>query len=177
MVMVVCGHPTATGQCNPTSVPAATWQQIDGGTSLGVYVVCNAPAITSITLVNGAGNLNAVVTEWSGVVDTNCLDQQRNSNGCPTPPGNWTSLATSVVTQARELIIGAGMASAADAGLTIDAPFVMARNAKGQNSAANSYTAFQLVDTAPVAYTATGTIQSSAGGLACFNDVFTFKAL
>ena len=178
MVLVVCGHPTASGQCVPTSTPAATWQQIDGGTSLGVYVACGAPAITSITLQNGAGGgLTAVVTEWSGVVAANCLDQMRISNPCPTPPGSWTSLATPTVTQNRELIIAAGMASAVDAGLTIDGPFMMARNAKGANAQSNAYTAFHLVDAAPATYTATGTIQQSAGGLACFNDVFTFKML
>jgi hypothetical protein len=177
MVFVVCGHPTASGQCFPTSTPAATWQQIDGGTSLGVYVACGAPAITSITLQNGAGGLTAVVTEWKGIVAANCLDKQRISNPCPTPPGTWTSLATPAVTQNRELILAAGMASAVDAGWTIDTPFVMARDAKGAAAQSNVYTAYQLVDAAPTSYTATGTIQQSAGGLACFNDVFTFKAL
>jgi hypothetical protein len=177
MVMVVCGHPMATGQCFPTSTPSATWLQLDSGSSLGVYVVCGAPAITSITLQNAAGGLTAVVTEWRGLLPTNCSDMKRVSNPCPTPPGAWTSLATPTVSQNRELIVAAGMASATDAGLTIDPPFVMARNAKGAAAQSNAYTAFYEVDAAPTTYTATGTLQQTTTGLACFNDVFTFKAL
>lgn len=175
MVLVVCGHPNATGQCLPSSTPDFAWNQIDGGTSLGVYVACGAPAFTSITVQNGAGHVNVLVTEWTGVVGTNCLDRSRISSPCPAPPGTWTSQATNPVTQNRELIIAVGMASAVDAGYTIDPPYVMARNATGINSAATVYTAYQTVDAAPTTYSATGTIAQSQGGQACFNDIFTFK--
>src|SRR5262245_41826283 len=45
IVIVVCGGLNAGTACAPVSTPPATWQQIDPGLTLGVYVACNAPAI------------------------------------------------------------------------------------------------------------------------------------
>jgi len=177
MVLVVCGHISATGPCLPTSTPATTWTQLDGGTSLGVYVACNAPAITSITLQNGADDAMVIVSEWAGITTSNCLDVQRISSPCPgTLPGNWTSQATPVVSQNREVIIATGMASAQNGGISIDAPYQQSYYT-GVNSTTSMYIAHQFVDATPTTYTATGTIQQSQPGKACFNDIFAFRAL
>lgn len=176
MVLVVCGALNAPSACAPTSTPAATWQQIDPGTTLGVYVACNAPAITSITVANGATDMNAVVTEWSGVIaSASCLDTKNISQPCPTAPAAWDTQPTvQPVSQNRETIIAVGHAGGANAGWTVDAPYQIATNATGVNAGVNVLVAYQEVDAAPMAYAATGTVNQWS--VACFTDVFAFRA-
>ncbi len=175
MVMVVCGGLNTPSPCAPVSTPAATWQQIDPGTTLGVYIACNAPAITSISISNGADDMQFVATEWSGVVAANCFDTSHISQPCPTAPAEWNTQPTNQpVSQNRELIVAVGQAGAVNAGWTVDAPYAIATDAKGVNAAVNVLVAYQEVDAAPMAYFATGTINQWS--IACFTDVFGFRA-
>jgi hypothetical protein len=176
MVLLVCGGFNGTSPCAPSSTPPATWQQIDPGTTLGVYVACNAPAITQINVVNKGQDLNAVVTEWSGAIaSAACFDTSRISTPCPTAPAAWNTLSTAQpVSQNRELIVAVGHAGAQNAGWTVDPPYQIAANALGVNAGVNVLVAYQEVDATPMAYSATGTVNQWA--TACFTDVFAFRA-
>ena len=175
MVLVVCGGFNSPGLCTVSSTPATTWTNIDPGSTLGVYVACNAPAITSITISNGAQRMNMVVTEWSGVVaSAGCFDQKRISTPCATAPTAWDTQLTPTVSQNRELLVAVTYADAANAGWTIDPPYQMGFNATGVNAAVNVMVGYQQVNAPPMPYSATGTVNSWQ--FACFSDVFTFKA-
>ena len=176
MVVVVCGGLNAPALCTPSSTPAATWTNIDPGSTLGVHVACNAPAITSVTVTNGGTAMNLVVTEWSGVVAAaTCLDTKRISTPCATAPTTWDTGFTPTVSQNRELLVTVGRADAPDAGWTVDAPYQIGFDAKGVNSIVNVLVGYQKVDASPMAYKATGTVNQYQ--FACFTDVFAFKAL
>ena len=175
MVMVVCGGLNGPA-CVVTSTPATTWQQVDPGTTLGVYVACDVPAITSISATNGATDMNLVVTEWSGIQSSaSCFDTKRISTACPTAPAAWDTGLTPSVSQNRELLVAVGHAGAQNAGWTIDAPYQIAFDAKGVNAGVNVMLGSQRVVATPTTYRATGTVNQWAA--ACFTDVFTFRAL
>jgi len=160
--------------CNISSTPAATWTNIDPGTTLGVYVACNAPAITSVTASNGGTDMNLVVTEFSGVAAiASCFDVKRISTACATAPTTWNTGQTPTVTQARELLVAVGHAASPNAGWSIDPPYQIATDAKGINSTINVLVGYREVNAAPQAYAATGSI--TQWQIACWTDVFAFK--
>lgn len=173
MVVVVCGGLNLPVLCGVTSTPGATWQNIDPGTTLGVYVLCNAPAITSITASNGGTALNLVVTEFSGTIGANCFDQKRISTACAAAPTTWNTGQTPTVSQARELLVAVGYAGSANAGWTVNTPYQIATDATGINANIDVLVGYQEVNAAPMAYAATGSIAQWQN--ACFTDVFTFK--
>ena len=172
MVLVVCGGLDLQNACRPISTPPATWQEIDGGTTLGVFVTCNAPAITSIMVMNGGTELNVIVTEWSGVA-ASCYDTGKTSTACATAPTAWNSLATPTTSQNRSLIVTLGTAGSVDAGWSVDAPYAMAKDATGVNGASNPFVAYQEVDAPPMPYAGSGFVNQYSS--ACFNDVFAFN--
>lgn len=171
-VIVTCGRFSGVGQCNPTSVPATTWQELDGGTTLGVYVACNAPAITSITAQNGGNAMKLHVSEWTGIADANCVDVQRISTPCNTGPSAWNTGLTPTTTVNNLLLISVALAGGAS--FTVDAPFTEALEADPGVSGIVVHQTYQRVDAAPTTYAATGTV--TAWNVACFTDLFAFKA-
>lgn len=175
LVIVVCGGLNGPA-CVVTSSPTTTWQQVDPGSTLGVYVACDAPAITSINVTNGGTDMNVVVTEWSGVQSSaSCFDTKRISTACATAPTAWDTGLTPSVSQNKELLIAVGHAGAQNAGWTVDAPYEMAFDAKGVNAGVNVMLGYQRVVATPTTYRATGTVDSWSS--ACFTDLFTFRAL
>jgi hypothetical protein len=176
MVLVMCGTPQGGGPCQPTSSTLATWLAIDLGSSLSAYVLCDAPAITSIdfTLPGGDYPATTILTEWRGMASSSCLDDKKISIACG--PSTWSVSMTSQTLQNKELLVAIGMADSDNTAWTIAAPYeIETQHVASSGATVNVFVADVLMDLAPALPTASGTVGSWSD--VCWNDVFAFEAV